>query len=153
VTVPSTDPALEATSASRRSPGLRSTPCDARPGQLQHHPKGAAHAKDAFEFMAWMSGYGSKSQAAAIARSIRRAAGSRVDRPSTKLPVYKSWIAANPWLKGFLPEETDKYTAAPLLTPTNSQLFTAEDTASANVLQGTMTPIQALQYIDQQGNS
>jgi hypothetical protein len=40
-----------------------------------------------------------------------------------------------------------------LLTPTNSQLFTAEDTASANVLQGTMTPIQALQYIDQQGNS
>ena len=48
---------------------------------------------------------------------------------------------------------TAKGTAAPELTPHQSQLFAAEDTATANVLQGTMTPKQALQYIDTQGNS
>jgi hypothetical protein len=48
---------------------------------------------------------------------------------------------------------TDKGTVAPELTPNQSQLFTAENTATANVLQGLQTPLAALQYIDQQGNS
>ncbi len=45
------------------------------------------------------------------------------------------------------------YTAAPTLTPTQSQLFAAENTATANVLQKIMTPAQALNYIDQQANA
>jgi multiple sugar transport system substrate-binding protein len=154
VTVPSTDPSLEGNFGVEAFPGnAQYTGATLGQGNFNIIPKGAAHAKDAFEFMAWMSGYGSRSQATAIAK-IDTQGGWVPGGPSvTKLPVYKAWIAANPWLKGFLPEETNKHTAAPVLTPTNSQLFTAEDTASANVLQGTMTPLQALQYIDQQGNS
>jgi len=45
------------------------------------------------------------------------------------------------------------YSEAPRLTPTQAQLFTAMDTATANVLQKLWTPEQALKYIDQQGNA
>jgi hypothetical protein len=45
------------------------------------------------------------------------------------------------------------YSAAPVLTPTQSQLFNAMSTATDNVLQKLMTPEQALKYIDQQANS
>jgi len=55
-------------------------------------------------------------------------------------------------MKGFLPPMTSKYTQAPALTPTQAQLFDAENTATANVLQKIMTPTQALQYIDKQAN-
>jgi hypothetical protein len=48
---------------------------------------------------------------------------------------------------------TSPYTQAPLLTATQAQLFTAENTATANVLQKIMTPEQALKYIDQQANA
>ena len=68
-------------------------------------------------------------------------------------PAYQSWLKANTWLDAFLPQMTSPYSAAPDLTPTQSQLFNAMDTATANVLQKIMTPEQALKYIDQQGNS
>jgi hypothetical protein len=48
---------------------------------------------------------------------------------------------------------TSKYSAAPVLTATQAQLFTAENTATANVLQKIMTPMQALKYIDTQANA
>lgn len=48
---------------------------------------------------------------------------------------------------------TSPYTQAPALTPTQSQLFTAENTATNDVLQKIMTPQQALKYIDQQANA
>jgi hypothetical protein len=48
---------------------------------------------------------------------------------------------------------SSKYSEAPRLTPTESQLATAMGTASDNVLEKTMTPTAALAYIDTQANS
>ena len=52
----------------------------------------------------------------------------------TKAPAYQAWLKANPWLDPFLPQMTSPYTQAPALTPTQAQLFTAMNTATANVL-------------------
>lgn len=71
----------------------------------------------------------------------------------TKVPAYQAWLKANQWLAPFLPEMTSPYSQAPALTPTQSQLFNAMNTATADVLQKLMTPAQALKYIDQQGNA
>jgi ABC-type glycerol-3-phosphate transport system substrate-binding protein len=145
--VPATDTSLEGNFGVEPFPGIPST---IGQGNFVIIPKGSKHPAQAAEFIAWLSGY----KNAAFAAKIDTAGGWIPGGPSvTKQPVYKAWIAANPWLKGFLPEMTDKGTVAPQLTANQSQLFTAENTATANVLQGLQTPLQALQYIDQQGNS
>jgi multiple sugar transport system substrate-binding protein len=145
--VPATDTALEGHFGVEAFPGISGT---LGQGNFVIIPKGSKHPAQAAVFIAWLSGYHN----AAFAAKIDTGGGWIPGGPSvTKQPVYQKWIAANPWLKGFLPEMTAKGTVAPDLTPNQSQLFTAEDTATADVLQGTMTPIQALQYIDAQGNS
>jgi multiple sugar transport system substrate-binding protein len=146
VEVPATDTSLEGNFGVEPFPGIPST---IGQGNFVIIPKGSKHPQQAAEFIAWLSGY----KNAAFAAKIDTAGGWIPGGPSvTKQPVYKAWIAANPWLKGFLPEMTEKGTVAPELTANQSQLFTAENTATANILQGIQTPLQALQYIDQQGN-
>jgi multiple sugar transport system substrate-binding protein len=150
VEVPATDTALEGNFGVEPFPGIaKYTGSTLGQGNFVIVPKGTKHPQQAIEFVAWLAGYHN----APFMAKIDTAGGWIPGGPSvTRQPVYKKWIAANPWLRGFVPEMTNKYTSAPVLTPTQSQLFTAEDTATANVLQGTMTPLQALQYIDQQGN-
>ena len=151
VLVPATDTALEGNYGVEPFPGTsKYVGSTLGQGNFVIVPKGAKHPQQAIEFIAWLAGYHN----AAFMAKIDTAGGWVPGGPSvTKQPAYQQWIGANPWLKGFLPEMTNKYTSAPNLTPNQSQLFTAEDTATANVLQGLQTPIQALQYIDQQGNS
>jgi multiple sugar transport system substrate-binding protein len=145
--VPATDTSLEGNFGVEPFPGIPST---IGQGNFVIIPKGSKHPAQAAEFIAWLSGY----KNAAFAAKIDTAGGWIPGGPSvTKQPVYKAWISSNPWLKGFIPQMTDKGTVAPELTPNQSQLFTAENTATANVLQGLQTPLAALQYIDQQGNS
>ena len=147
VEVPATDTALEGNFGVEPFPGIPGT---LGQGNFVIVPKGSKHPQQAIEFIAWLSGYNNE----AFTAKIDTAGGWVPGGPSTtKQPAYKAWLAANPWLSGFLPEMTDKGTVAPDLTPNNAALFTAEDTATANVLQGLQTPLQALQYIDQQGNS
>ena len=99
----------------------------------------AAHAAQAFEFISWLAGYNNES----FVGSIDPLGGWVPAGPSvTKTAPYERWLKANSWLSGFLPEMTSKYSAAPVLTPTQAQLFTAENTATANVLQKIMTPIR-----------
>ena len=150
VEVPATDTALESNYGVVPFPGTsKYIGSTLGQGNFVIVPKGTKHPQQAIEFIAWLAGYHN----AAFMAKIDTAGGWVPGGPSvTKQPAYQQWIGANPWLKGFLPEMTNKYTQAPALTPNQSQLFTAEDTATANVLQGTMTPIQALQYIDAQGN-
>jgi multiple sugar transport system substrate-binding protein len=146
IEVPSTSPSLVGHFGVEPFPGIYST---LGQGNFNIIPKGSKHPQQAFEFMAWLAGYKNEKFMA----SIDTKGGWVPGGPSvTKQPVYKAWIAANPWLKGFLPQMTAKGTVAPALTPTQAQLFTAEDVATANVLQKLMTPAQALQYIDKQGN-
>ncbi len=151
VLVPATDTALEGNYGVEPFPGTaKYIGSTLGQGNFVIVPKGTKHPQQAIEFIAWLAGYHN----AAFMAKIDTAGGWVPGGPSvTKQPAYQQWIGTNPWLKGFLPEMTNKYTSAPNLTPNQSQLFTAEDTATANVLQGLQTPIQALQYIDQQGNS
>ncbi|HYA45780.1 MAG TPA: hypothetical protein VED59_09235, partial [Acidimicrobiales bacterium] len=119
-------------------------------GNFNIIPKGAAHPEQAFEFISWLAGYHNET----FMGTIDPKGGWVPAGPSvTKVPAYQAWVKANPWLSGFFPEMTSPYTEAPALTPTQAQLFTAMDTATADVLQKIMTPTQALKYIDQQGNA
>jgi multiple sugar transport system substrate-binding protein len=119
-------------------------------GNFNIIPKGAAHPAQAFQLITWLAGYHNE----AFTASIDPKGGWVPAGPSvTQAPAYQSWLKANTWLSSFLPPMSSPYSAAPDLTPTESQLFSAMDTATANVLQKIMTPEQALKYIDQQGNS
>jgi multiple sugar transport system substrate-binding protein len=130
-------------------PGTVGGPSTIGQGNYNIIPKGASNPKAAFEFIAWLAGYGNTNFTASI-----DPLGGWVPASPTiaAAPAYQKWVKANPWLKAFLPQMASKYSATPALTPTESQLETAEATATNNVLEKTMTPAQALAYIDAQAN-
>jgi multiple sugar transport system substrate-binding protein len=130
-------------------PGTVGGPSTFGQGNYNIIPKGAAHPEQAFQFIAWLAGYHNEAFAASIDPQ-----GGWVP-PSAAVvsaPSYQKWIHQNPWSQAFFPQMASKYSSTPALTPTESQLETAEATATNNVLEKTMTPSQALQYIDSQAN-
>jgi len=148
--VPVANPALEGKFGVVPFPGPVPGPSTLGQGNFNIIPKGSSHPAQAFEFIAWLAGYNN----AAFTASIDPIGGWVPAGPSvTKAPAYQKWLKSNPYLSSFLPAMSNPHTVAPLLSPTESQLFAAMDTATANVLQKLMTPEQALKYIDQQGNS
>lgn len=148
--VPTSNPALENNFGVEAFPGTVPVPSTLGQGNFNIIPKGSAHPQQAFEFITWLAGYHNEK----FMGTIDPKGGWVPAGPSvTKAPAYQSWLKSNPWLSGFLPEMTSPYTQAPALTPTQSQLFTAENTATADVLQKIMTPEKALEYIDQQANA
>jgi multiple sugar transport system substrate-binding protein len=148
--VPVANPALEGKFGVVPFPGPVPGPSTLGQGNFNIIPKGSAHPAQAFEFIAWLAGYNN----AAFTASIDPIGGWVPAGPSvTKAPAYQKWLKSNPYLSSFLPAMSNPHTVAPFLSPTESQLFAAMDTATANVLQKIMTPEQALKYIDQQGNS
>ncbi|MGD0168054.1 MAG: extracellular solute-binding protein [Gaiellaceae bacterium] len=147
--IPASNPGLAGHFGVEAFPGIVGGPSTIGQGNFNIIPKGSKHPAQAFQFIAWLAGYHNESFSA----SIDTKGGWVPAGPSiTKQPAYVKWITSNPWMKGFLPQMTSKYTQAPALTPTQAQLFDAENTATANVLQKIMTPTQALQYIDKQAN-
>ncbi|MGO9334363.1 MAG: extracellular solute-binding protein [Acidimicrobiales bacterium] len=147
--IPVSNPDLEGHFGVEAFPGIEPKPSTLGQGNFNIIPKGSKHVAQAFEFISWLAGYHNES----FVGSIDPAGGWVPAGPSvTKAPAYQTWLKQNSWLKGFLPQMTSPYTQAPLLTPTQAQLFTAENTATADVLQKIMTPAQALKYIDQQAN-
>lgn len=148
--VPQSNPDLEDHFGVEAFPGIVGGPSTLGQGNFNIIPKSAPHPAQAFEFVAWLAGYHNES----FVGSIDPKGGWVPAGPSvTKAPAYQAWLKGNSWLSGFLPQMSSPYTAAPVLTPTQSQLFAAENTATANVLQKIMTPAQALTYIDQQANA
>ncbi|HXZ82984.1 MAG TPA: extracellular solute-binding protein [Acidimicrobiales bacterium] len=148
--VPTSNPDLEGHFGVIAFPGIVGGPSTLGQGNFNIIPKGSAHPAEAFEFISWLAGYNNES----FVGSIDPLGGWVPAGPSvTKTAPYQKWLKANSWLSGFLPEMTSKYTQAPVLTPTQAQLFTAENTATADVLQKIMTPMQALNYIDTQANA
>jgi multiple sugar transport system substrate-binding protein len=148
--VPVSNPDLEGHFGVESFPGTVAGPSTLGQGNFNIIPKGSAHPAQAFEFISWLAGYHNES----FVGSIDPKGGWVPAGPTvTKAPAYQTWLKQNSWLSGFLPQMTSPYTQAPLLTPTQAQLFTAENTATANVLQKIMTPEQALKYIDQQANA
>ncbi len=148
--VPTANPALEGHFGVEPFPGTVGGASTIGQGNFNIIPKGSKHPQQAFEFIAWLAGYNNGN----FIGSIDPSGGWIPAGPSvTKVPAFQKWIKGSSWLKGFLPAMTSKYSQAPVLTATQSQLFTAEDTATADVLEKIMTPTQALQYIDKQANS
>ena len=148
--VPDSNPDLEGHFGVEAFPGIVGGPSTLGQGNFNIIPKGSAHPAQAFEFVSWLAGYHNER----FVGSIDPKGGWVPAGPSvTKSPSYEAWLKANSWLSGFLPQMSSRYTQAPLLTPTQSQLFAAENTATADVLQKIMTPAQALKYIDQQANA
>jgi len=147
--IPVSNPGLEGHFGVEAFPGIVGGPSTLGQGNFNIIPKGSAHPQQAFEFISWLAGYHNE----AFIGAIDPKGGWVPAGPSvTKQPKYESWIKSNAWLSGFLPQMSSRYTQAPVLTPTQSQLFTAEDTATNNVLEKLMTPEQALKYIDKQAN-
>ena len=148
--VPTSNPDLENHFGVEAFPGTVPKPSTLGQGNFNIIPKSSAHPAQAFEFISWLAGYHNES----FVGSIDPKGGWVPAGPSvTKAPAYQTWLKQNSWLSGFLPQMSSPYTQAPLLTSTQAQLFAAENTATANVLQKIMTPEQALKYIDQQANS
>jgi multiple sugar transport system substrate-binding protein len=148
--VPTANPALEGHFGVEPFPAPVGGASTIGQGNFNIVPKGSKHPQQAFEFIAWLAGYNNGN----FIGSIDPSGGWIPAGPSvTKVPAFKKWISGSSWLKGFLPAMTSKATQAPVLTPNQSQLFTAEDTATSDVLEKTMTPAQALKYIDKQANS
>ncbi len=147
--IPTSNPGLKGKFGVESFPAPVGGPSTIGQGNFNIIPKTSKHPKQAFEFIAWLSGY----QSASTIAPIDTQGGWVPGGPSvTKDPAYVSWLEANPYLKPFLPQMSSKATVAPILTPTQSQLFAAESNASNEVLQKQMTPMQALQYIDAQAN-
>jgi len=148
--VPTSNPAMEGNFGVEAFPGTVPIPSTLGQGNFNIIPKGSAHPAQAFEFISWLAGF----QNEGFMGKIDPLGGWVPGGPSvTQQPAYQAWLKANPWLSGFLPEMTSPYTQAPALTPTQAQLFAAENTATNDVLQKIMTPAQALKYIDQQANA
>jgi len=113
-------------------------------------PKGSAHPKQAFEFIAWLAGY----QNEAFNSQIDPKGGWMPTSPTVvQQPAYQAWLKANPWLDVFVQQMSSPLSVTPKLTPTESEFETAEATASEDIAERTKTPQQALVYIDQQANS
>jgi multiple sugar transport system substrate-binding protein len=112
-------------------------------------PKGAAHPKQAFEFISWLAGYGNE----AFTSKMDPKGGWMPASPSiVSQPAYQSWLKANPWLDVFVEQMSSPRSVTPKLTKTESEFLTAEASAAADIAEHTMTPQQALAYIDQQAN-
>jgi multiple sugar transport system substrate-binding protein len=147
--IPASNPGMAGHFGVEPFPGIVGGPSTIGQGNFNIIPRGTKHPKEAFEFVAWLAGFHNETYTA----NLDRQGGWIPAGPSiTKTKPYQAWLKADPWMKGFLPPMTSKYTQAPALTPTQAQLFDAENTATANVLQKIMTPTQALQYIDKQAN-
>lgn len=148
--VPTQNPSLQGKFGVESFPAATGGPSTIGQGNFNIIPKGSKHPQQAFEFIAWLAGYHNESYMG----KIDPTGGWVPAGPSvTKVPAYRKWISSNPWLKAFLPQMTSKATVAPVLTARQSQLFAAENTATADVLEKLKTPQQALQYIDKQANS
>ncbi|MHB1781526.1 MAG: extracellular solute-binding protein [Acidimicrobiales bacterium] len=148
--IPVTNPKMEKNFGVVPFPGTLPGPSTPGQGNFNIIPKGASNPAAAFEFITWLAGYNNiKFTSTEDPKGGWMPAGPAV----AAAPAYQKWVAANPYLKVYLAQMSSKYSQAPRLTPTESQVETAEATASDNVLEGTMTPAAALAYIDAQGNS
>ncbi|HZR49676.1 MAG TPA: extracellular solute-binding protein [Streptosporangiaceae bacterium] len=131
-------------------PGTVGGPSTFGQGNYNIIPKGAAHPQQAFEFMAWLTGFGNQSF---ISTMLPKGGWMPTSPSVAQEPAFKSWIGANPWLNVFIEQMSSPLSQTPKLTPTESEFETAEATASEAIAEKTKTWQQALTYIDDQANN
>ena len=148
--IPVTNPAMNKNFGVVPFPNTVGGPSTFGQGNYNIIPKGAAHPQQAFEFVAWLAGYDNET----FNSQIDPKGGWMPASPSVvSQPAYQAWLKANPWLDVFVQQMSSKYSVTPKLTKTESEFLTAEATAAGNIAEKSMTPQQALAYIDQQANS
>jgi multiple sugar transport system substrate-binding protein len=148
--IPVTNPAMDKNFGVVAFPGTVGGPSTFGQGNYNIIPKGSAHPKQAFEFIAWLAGFDNET----FTSQIDPKGGWMPASPTVVTePAYQTWLKANPWLNVFVEQMSSKYSVTPTLTKSESEFETAEATASENIAEKTMSPDQALSYIDTQANS
>jgi multiple sugar transport system substrate-binding protein len=148
--IPVTNPSMNSNFGVIAFPGTASEPSTFGQGNYNIIPKGTAHAKQAFEFIAWLAGYDNET----FNSQMDPKGGWMPASPSVvSQPAYQTWLKANPWLNVFIQQMSSPDSATPDLTKTESEFLTAEATAAQDIAEKSMSPTSALTYIDQQANS
>lgn len=70
-----------------------------------------------------------------------------------KTGAFTNWIKKDPYVAKFVTPLLSKSSQYVPLTTGENQFFTAETTAMEDIATKKMTPLQALAYVDSQGNS
>ncbi len=148
--IPVTNTAMDNNFGVVAFPGTVGGPSTFGQGNYNIIPKGAAHPQQAFEFIAWLAGYNNE----AFMTSLYPKGGWMPTSPAAvATPAFQAWLKANPWLDVFVQQMSSPLSETPKLTPTESEYFTAEATASEEIAEKSVTWQNALTYIDQQANS
>jgi multiple sugar transport system substrate-binding protein len=148
--IPVTNPAMVGNFGVEAFPGVEPGPSTFGQGNYNIIPKGASDPSAAFTFIAWLAGYDNISFNSAM---DPKGGWMPVSPQVAAAPSYQKWLKANPWLDVFVQQMSSPYSVTPAVTPTESEFETAETTASEDLADGTMSPGQALNYIDAQANS
>jgi multiple sugar transport system substrate-binding protein len=148
--IPATNPAMASNFGVVAFPGTVGGPSTFGQGNYNIVPKGSAHPQQAFEFIAWLAGYNNET----FNSTIDPKGGWMPTSPTViQQPAYQVWLKANPWLNVFVEQMSSPYSQTPALTKTESEFQIAEASASEGIGEHSMTPQQALAYIDQHANS
>jgi multiple sugar transport system substrate-binding protein len=113
-------------------------------------PKGAQHPAAAWTFMTWMAGYDNTAWAA---KTMVLGAWLPASPQIAAQPAFKSWEAANPYMKVFSDGMANPASDIAPVTSHEVAYENALTTAVQEVETGQMSPSQALTYIDSQGNN
>ena len=148
--IPDTNPKMVGNFGVVAFPGTEPGPSTFGQGNYNIIPKGAAHPKAAFTFMAWLAGFDNTTFTA----SMDPKGGWMPASPEiVAAPAYQTWLKANPWLDIFVKQMSSPYSVTPALTVHESEFETAEASASEDIAEKTKSPAAALAYIDSTANS
>ena len=112
-------------------------------------PTGAKHPQQAFEFIAWLSGYGN----AAWAAQAYPTGGWIPNSPKiTAQPAYQKFLNADPLRKPFVNVMLSPHDAITPVTPVDMYYEQKLTNMQDYILQGKKTPLQALQHVEQTVN-
>lgn len=130
-------------------PGGPTTPTSYINGNYNIIPKGAKHPHAAFTFASWLAGYNNPS----IAKYYPQGGWMPTGPALAKTGAFTNWIKKDPYVAKFVTPLLSKSSQYVPLTTGENQFFTAETTAMEDIATKKMTPLQALAYVDSQGNS
>ncbi len=118
-------------------------------GNFNEIPKGSKHPQQAFEFIAWLSGYDNAKWAA----SAYPTGGWIPNSPQiTKQPAYQKFLNSDPLQKPFVNVMLNPNDQITPVTPIDMYFEQSMQTNVDNVLQGKVSPQQALQQWQTQLN-
>jgi multiple sugar transport system substrate-binding protein len=150
--MPAVDPAMESNFGVEdfpAVPGGPTTPTSYINGNYNIIPKNAQHPHAAFEFATWLAGYNNS----AITKYYPRGGWMPTGPALAKTAAFTSWIKKDPYVAKFVTPLLSKSSQYVPLTTGENEFYTAETSAIEDIATKKMTPMQALAYVDNQGNA